>query len=420
MLETLRERLLSVQQDFTSGLKTLSDKSREAKVKSKPRTVPFLPKYSAGLELLSRYEDTWAALHRRAKECASAGELVDSEVVMLSAHWEKKKTSLVELQEQLQQLPALIADLESMTANLTHLEASFEEVENNLLHLEDLCGQCELERCKHMQSQQLENYKKNKRKALETFKAELDAEHAQKVLEMEHTQQMKLKERQKFFEEAFQQDMEQYLSTGYLQITERREPIGSMSSMEVNVDMLEQMDLMDISDQEALDVFLNSGEENTVLSPALGRVDKLASAEPGLYRCHSPPKGEVRNICQSLTHKAPSAQPAPGSPTPRFHTAVWQLQQWCGSFMNSSQRFDMLHSGNFGELRAFLFSLLYHPEIHLSLLLVIKDWRLQGGADSPAWLPWNSSLLMQQAFRGMPAMGQSHGVCSALGLCCKT
>ncbi|XP_011823321.1 PREDICTED: dysbindin isoform X8 [Mandrillus leucophaeus] len=189
---------------------------------------------------------------------------------MLSAHWEKKKTSLVELQEQLQQLPALIADLESVTANLTHLEASFEEVENNLLHLEDLCGQCELERCKHMQSQQLENYKKNKRKELETFKAELDAEHAQKVLEMEHTQQMKLKERQKFFEEAFQQDMEQYLSTGYLQIAERREPIGSMSSMEVNVDMLEQMDLMDISDQEALDVFLNSGEENTVPSPALG------------------------------------------------------------------------------------------------------------------------------------------------------
>uniref|UniRef100_A0A452S1H3 Dystrobrevin binding protein 1 n=1 Tax=Ursus americanus TaxID=9643 RepID=A0A452S1H3_URSAM len=233
MLETLRERLLSVQQDFTSG-----------------------------------YEDTWAALHRRAKECASAGELVDSEVVMLSAHWERKRTSLVALQEQLQQLPGLLADLESMTANLS--EQSFEEVENHLL-TEDLCGQCELERYKHMQSQQLENYKKNKRKELETFKAELDAEHAQKVLEMEHTQQAKLKERQKFFEEAFQQDMEQYLSTGYLQIAERREPMGSMSSMEVNIDMLEQMDLMDISDQEALDVFLNSGgEDNPALSPVSG------------------------------------------------------------------------------------------------------------------------------------------------------
>lgn len=44
-----------------------------------------------------------------------------------------------------------------------------------------------------------------------------------------------------------------------------------MSSMEVNVDMLEQMDLMDMSDQEALDVFLNSGgEDNNMLSPMLG------------------------------------------------------------------------------------------------------------------------------------------------------
>lgn len=305
MLETLRERLLSVQQDFTSGLKTLSDKSREAKVKNKPRTVSYLPKYSAGLELLSRYEDTWAALHRRAKECASAGELVDSEVVMLSAHWEKKKTSLIELQEQLQQLPGLIADLESMTANLMHLETSFEEVENHLLNLEDLCAQCELERCKHTQSQQLENYKKNKRKELETFKAELDAEHTQKVLEMEHTQQMKLRERQKFFEEAFQQDMEQYLSTGYLQL-ERREPMGSMSSMEVNVDMLEQMDLMDVSDQEALDVFLNSGEDNAVLSPVLGPESNTGQKEmalPGPNLSQSP--AQPPSLSSSCTDPAP-------------------------------------------------------------------------------------------------------------------
>ncbi|KAL4629924.1 hypothetical protein GN956_G17197 [Arapaima gigas] len=102
--------------------------------------------------------------------------------------------------------------------------------------------------------------------------AELDSEQEQKMLDAEQAQQIKLKERQKFFEEAFQQDMEQYLSAGYLQITERREPIGSMSSMEVNVDMLEQMDLMDMSDQEALDVFLNSGgEDNSVASPMLGQ-----------------------------------------------------------------------------------------------------------------------------------------------------
>lgn len=47
--------------------------------------------------------------------------------------------------------------------------------------------------------------------------------------------------------------------------------------MEVNVDVLEQMDLMDVSDQEALDVFLNSGsgsgaDEEALASPPPGEL----------------------------------------------------------------------------------------------------------------------------------------------------
>ena len=58
------------------------------------------------------------------------------------------------------------------------------------------------------------------------FPVELDAAHSQRGPGADQggvpPPQVKLKERQKFFEEAFQQDMEQYLSTGYLQIAERR------------------------------------------------------------------------------------------------------------------------------------------------------------------------------------------------------
>lgn len=49
--------------------------------------------------------------------------------------------------------------------------------------------------------------------------------------------------------------------------------------MEVNVDVLEQMDLMDISDQEALDVFLNSGsgvDEGALTSPIPGESTRLS------------------------------------------------------------------------------------------------------------------------------------------------
>lgn len=61
--------------------------------------------------------------------------------------------------------------------------------------------------------------------------------------------------------------------------------MGSISSMEVNVDVLEQMDLMDISDQEALDVFLNSGsgaDEGALASPLPG----ADASEPKLTCSH--------------------------------------------------------------------------------------------------------------------------------------
>lgn len=56
--------------------------------------------------------------------------------------------------------------------------------------------------------------------------------------------------------------------------------------MEVNVDVLEQMDLMDISDQEALDVFLNSGsgaDDGALASPLQGA---LVVSEPQSTHCH--------------------------------------------------------------------------------------------------------------------------------------
>ena len=55
--------------------------------------------------------------------------------------------------------------------------------------------------------------------------------------------------------------------------------------MEVNVDLLDQMELIDISDQDAFDVFFSSGEESMLNSPLPGmelregQRDKRSSAE---------------------------------------------------------------------------------------------------------------------------------------------
>ncbi|CAL8339528.1 unnamed protein product [Lota lota] len=99
-----------------------------------------------------------------------------------------------------------------------------------------------------------------------------EAEPGQRVADVDTAgQQLRLKER-RFFEEVFQHDVDMYLSSAHLSIRERRRPpIGSISSMEVNVDLLDQMELIDISDQDAFDVFFSSGEESMLNSPLPGQ-----------------------------------------------------------------------------------------------------------------------------------------------------
>uniref|UniRef100_A0A3Q2ZVJ4 Uncharacterized protein n=1 Tax=Kryptolebias marmoratus TaxID=37003 RepID=A0A3Q2ZVJ4_KRYMA len=53
-------------------------------------------------------------------------------------------------------------------------------------------------------------------------------------------------------------------------------PISSISSMEVNVDLLDQMEVIEISDQDNLDVFFSSvGDEGSLTSPLTGMMTKI-------------------------------------------------------------------------------------------------------------------------------------------------
>ncbi|KAG7483359.1 dysbindin domain-containing protein 1 [Solea senegalensis] len=53
-----------------------------------------------------------------------------------------------------------------------------------------------------------------------------------------------------------------------LHITERRQPLSSVSSLEVHFDLLDLTELTDMSDQELAEVFVDSEEENHNEFPA--------------------------------------------------------------------------------------------------------------------------------------------------------
>ncbi|MEQ2312854.1 hypothetical protein AMECASPLE_035557 [Ameca splendens] len=113
-----------------------------------------------------------------------------------------------------------------------------------------------------------------------------ETEHTQRLPDIESAQQLKLRERQRFFEEVFQHEVDVYLSSAHLCISDyRRPPIGSISSIEVNVDLLDQMELIDLSDQDPVDVFFSSvGEEGVLSSPLPASNNNEEAIRNGLFR----------------------------------------------------------------------------------------------------------------------------------------
>ncbi|XP_029973774.1 dysbindin-like isoform X1 [Salarias fasciatus] len=140
-----------------------------------------------------------------------------------------------------------------------------------------------------------------------------ETDNSQRLLDNDSAQHLKLRDRQRFFEEVYHHDVDNYLPSSHLQIDSRKPPMGSISSMEVNVDVLEQMDLMDISDQEALDVFLNSGsgsDDGALVSPLPEAEDEEDDNEDAevVYRERAPLKrqSEVYRGSQSRTSSCSS------------------------------------------------------------------------------------------------------------------
>ncbi|MEQ2235229.1 hypothetical protein ILYODFUR_000260 [Ilyodon furcidens] len=113
-----------------------------------------------------------------------------------------------------------------------------------------------------------------------------ETEHTPRLPDIESAQQLKLRERQRFFEEVFQHEVDVYLSSAHLCIRDyRRPPIGSISSIEVNVDLLDQMELIDLSDQDPVDVFFSSvGEEGVLSSPLPASNNNEEAIRYGLFQ----------------------------------------------------------------------------------------------------------------------------------------
>ncbi|XP_016422074.1 dysbindin-like [Sinocyclocheilus rhinocerous] len=70
-----------------------------------------------------------------------------------------------------------------------------------------------------------------------------ETEHAQRVPDAESAQQMRMRERQRFFEEVFQHDVDGYLSSAHLQIGYKRPSSPALGHTDIEEDGLRRSDV---------------------------------------------------------------------------------------------------------------------------------------------------------------------------------
>ncbi|XP_061197626.1 dysbindin-like isoform X2 [Saccostrea echinata] len=255
---------MSVLETLKAGLKSFT--SRDPSNESEAQYSKTSFNLDAGADLLQRYQLIWKELHDNTEQNAKQAEEVDVLVNKLFVEYDRQNEVLGRLHEGAKALPLILSDLQNLTDVLAVLDEEYDRVEAALIQLENICEEQELQNAKLLDSQKLAAYRNRKMNELEKLKVQLAKEHVKKMQKVEKHKQIKLKERQEAFQDAFDQDVDYYRTHG------RLERLSVSSS-----DSGKKADLGDIvvdSDPEGLDEFLNDTDTTPSAETVTQSTDK--------------------------------------------------------------------------------------------------------------------------------------------------
>ncbi|KAL5242947.1 hypothetical protein ACI65C_010357 [Semiaphis heraclei] len=245
MFGNLREKLHNVvQEGLSASLRGLS--VNEVNVAQSPSEHPV--NYDAGADLLHKYQTEWNQLHLLAEDNAHKAEEVNEMISLLhhqmSEQWKKMDT----ITSCMDSMPQLVKSIENAMKDMENIKLLINDVEHQLLKLDDVVEEQELQEQMLNERFQLAVYRSKKLKELEKISGELEADHKEKVADLEQKINIKLKERQEIFNQVFQQDMRQYIISGMVPVMKSNGGRDEVS--------LEDIEIED--DTDALDELLNS------------------------------------------------------------------------------------------------------------------------------------------------------------------
>lgn len=280
MLENLRDKFYTVQQELSAGLKNLKvgEVSLSRSKSQLFRKKHFSVNFNAGADLLQHYQKQWQEFHNlnddNAKQAEEVGRLIEN----LQGQCQEQSSAIQQIVIQLSQVPRLQTSVSTLMNKIGELEGIFEEVEVALFNLEDVIEMQQLQEKQLDQRFQLALHKEKRLAGFDDIKSKLAEDHAVKLLEYEKRQQKLQLEREEAFKEVFEEDMQQYKEFGCIE----RPP--SCNSVRSTLGLEEiQLD-EDEEDKEKLNEFLEDVDKDEhIPSEALSNCETENTDENDRY-----------------------------------------------------------------------------------------------------------------------------------------
>ncbi|KAL1455092.1 hypothetical protein WDU94_009211 [Cyamophila willieti] len=235
MFDGLREKVYSVQENFSSSFRILNVSDGSFVKKGDVKNI------HAGGDMLHRCLTQWNEMHTLSEENAQKAQDADEKISKICNHTNSQLSQIMKLCFSLNVLPKLVDKTKDVINQTKNLEVLFNDLENSLTYLEEIIQVQKVQETQLEKRFKLALHKENKLKQLEILRGSLERNYNEEVKIIEERKAIQAKERQKTFEEAFKQDLEVYKQSGNLNVIDtskiaNENTVSSLEDIELDVD----------------------------------------------------------------------------------------------------------------------------------------------------------------------------------------
>uniref|UniRef100_A0A0A9VSD6 Dysbindin n=2 Tax=Lygus hesperus TaxID=30085 RepID=A0A0A9VSD6_LYGHE len=227
MLSSIIEKLNVVQDGISSSFRGLTV----------GQPIPRQrPEYTAGCELLTRYQNSWQDLTNAAEYNANLAREIDQTITTLHNSVLKKKQVWSSLHSEMMCLDDVVTSTESVVNMIGKLRMDISEMEEDLIRLENLIETEEFYRKQENERTKLNWFREQKLENLDKYRATLSARHSEKMKKKEEEESFVKQVKTEVLEKRFAKDMANYKSFGVLPETTQLRPQSSLDDIELDQD----------------------------------------------------------------------------------------------------------------------------------------------------------------------------------------